>query len=208
MTDARIMYEKLYNKFSNNIYFEYLSDIYLKEFFMYIAIKSDKNNNKICLPLLDVQNIFSKIAHDNYDLLKDINNFLLENNNHPVDFENIKYFYKDFEIELGQKNFINYMNEIFNHDYVSDIIKKIKINVTICGIKLVLEMFNNDIIINVKEEISIQLKTNNNILINPNRIMIIYKKMILSDENRLDFYNIDNNSILDTSINMVYISMK
>lgn len=207
MTDARIIYTELYNNFNENSFFDFSSSIFLHEFFMYLAIKSDKNNNKLCLPLLDVQNIFSKLAHESYDLLKDINNFLLKHNNNPVDFENIKYFYKEHEIELGQNNFINYMKEIFNHDYVSDIINKIKINVTICGIKVVMDIFNNDTIRDMKEEISSQLKINHNVLMNPNRIMLVYKKVILLDTNRIDFYNIQDNTTLESSIIMIYAPM-
>jgi hypothetical protein len=202
MTDAKVIYIELYNKYSNDPNFDFLSDIYLQEFFMYIAIKSDKKLEKKCLPLLDVQNILSNIVHNNNDLLTDINNFILKYNNNPIIYENIKYFYKEIEIELGQINFINYMNEIFNHNYVSDIIKKIKINVNICGHLIYIEMYNNDIIRDVKEEVSAQLKTNYNILINPNRIALIYKKVILNNINRLDFYNIQNNTHLNSSIIM------
>jgi hypothetical protein len=169
---------------------------------MYLAIKSDKNNNKLCLPLLDVQNIFSKLANENVNLLTDINNFLLKYNNNPVDFANIKYFYTEQEIELGQQNFIIFMKEIFDHEYVSDIIKKIKINVTICGIEVVTEIFNNDTIRDVKEEICVQLNKNNNILINPNRILLMNNKLVLSNTNRIDFYNIQNNTVLNSSIIM------
>ncbi len=174
---------------------------------MYLAIKSNKNIQKICLPLLDVHTIFSKLVHENINLLTDINNFLLKYNNNPVNFENIKYFYTEQEIESGQQNFINYMKEIFDHEYVSDLIIKIKINVNICGHILNIEMYNNDIIRNVKDEICYKLKTNNNVLINPNRILLMHKKLVLSDTNRLDFYNIQNNTFLNSSIIMSHAQM-
>ncbi len=94
------------------------------------------------------------------------------------------------------------MKEIFNHEYVSDLIKNIKITIRICGCDVVIYMFNNDNIRNIKEEICSQLKVNNNVFINPNRIMLIHKKLVLSDTNTLDFYNIQNNTFLNTSIIM------
>jgi len=206
MVDAKIIYNELYDNFHNNSFFEFSSDIYLQEFFMYLAIKADVNIEKICIPLLDVQNIFSKLVHENINLLTDINNFLLKYNT-TVNFQIIKFFHTEHEMEVGQQNFINLMKEIFNHDYVSDLIKKIKIDAIICGLKIVMNIFNNDTIRDVKEEICIQLKTNHNILINPNRIILMHKKLVLSDTNRLDFYNIQNNTILNSSIIMSHTPM-
>ncbi len=201
MVDAKIIYNELFEKFHNNSFFEFSSDIYLEEFFMYLAIKSDINIKLLCLPLLDVQNIFSKLVYENINLLTDINNFLLKYNT-SVNFENIKYFYTEEQIDLGQLNFINLMRELFNHEYVSDLIKNINITVKICDHNVAIEMYNNDNIRNVKEEICSQLKINNNVFINPNRIILIHKKLVLSDTNTLDFYNIQNNTLLNTSIIM------
>ncbi len=201
MVDAKIIYNELFEKFHNNSFFDFSSDIYLEEFFMYLAIKSDINIKILCLPLLDVQNIFSKLVYENINLLTDINNFLLKYNT-SVNFENIKYFYTEEQIDLGQLNFINLMRELFNHEYVSDLIKNINITVKICGHDVILEMYNNDNIRNVKEEICSKLKINNNVFINPNRIILIHKKLVLSDTNTLDFYNIQNNTLLNTSIIM------
>jgi hypothetical protein len=201
MVDAKVIYTELYDNFYNNSFFDFSSDIYLQEFFMYLAIKSDINIKILCLPLLDVQNIFSKLIHENINLLTDINNFLLKYNT-SVNFENIKYFYTEKQIDLGQINFINLMKEIFNHEYVSDLIKKIKITVKICEHAVIVEMYNNNNIRDVKEEICSKLKINNNVFINPNRIILMHKKLVLSDTNTLDFYNIQNNTHLDTSIIM------
>jgi hypothetical protein len=201
MIDIKTIYTQLYNNFHNNSFFDFSSSVYLQEFFMYLAIKSDNNIKILCIPLLDVQNIFSKLVHENINLLTDINNFLLKYNT-TVNFENIKYFYTEQQIDLGQQNFIMFMNEIFNHKYVSDLIKKIKINLKICGNNVNIEMYNNDNIRDVKDEICLQLKINYNIFINPNRILLMHKKLVLSDTNTLDFYNIQNNTVLNSSIIM------
>ncbi len=201
MVDANTIYTELYDNFHNNSFFDFSSDMYLQEFFMYLAIKSDPSVKLLCLPLLDVQNIFSKLVNENINLLTDINNFLLKYNT-SVNFENIKYFYTEQQLDLGQINFINLMKQIFNHDYVSDLIKKIKINVNICGQTINIETFNNDKIRDIKEEISSHLKINNNVLINPNRIILMNNKLVLIDTNTLDFYNIQNNYHLNTSIIM------
>ena len=58
---------ELYNnllKYSNDIFFEHFSSVYVREFFMYISLKSYKDNNIKILPFLEIDNILYKLINN------------------------------------------------------------------------------------------------------------------------------------------------
>jgi hypothetical protein len=195
------MFNILYQQFNNNIFFKSFSDIYVKEFFRYISIKTNKDINDIIIPTIEIDNILYKIIH-NSKIIDDINKELLLNNHNEIKYYiDNKYYYTDEEIERGQKNLIKYMNIIFNYNIITTYISKINLIIKYNDIIIEIKVYNNDKIIDIKNEIFNSLK-NQNILLSPKRMILIFNKLTLDNYNTLDHYNIKNNDIIKVLINM------
>lgn len=189
----------LYNTLSNlksDIFFKKYSDVYVDEFFMYIYINSVKED---IFPTIEIYDILSNLTED---LIKKINHIFNQN------ICKFKYLENENIFKLGQENLIKYMKEIFNHDCISDMIKKININIIYNNINFVLNVYNNDNISNIKTDITEYLLYIHSIKINVKRIILQYNKFILDDsipnKNNLNFYNINDNSTIHVLINMDY----
>jgi len=169
--------------YKNNIYFEKYSDIYVKEFFMYIHLKSIKNN---IFPTIEIYEILKNLPYE----LKILNTNLNEN----INLEN-----ENFVIE-GQQNLIKYMKEIFYHNCISDIIKKINIRIYYNQYNFILRIYNNESIDNLKYEIQKYIFDNYSIQIIFERMILKYNHLILENKN-MDFYNIKENGSINLLIN-------
>lgn len=195
------LYSEL-NKLKSNIYFKKYSEIYVDEFFMYLFISS---SNNYIFPTIEIYNILSNLT---INLIDEINNILCLNNFKKLNICNFKYFYNESLLINGQENLIKLMKDIFNHNCISEKIEKINLNIIYNDIKFKIYIYNNDKIIDVKNNISEYLLINNSIKINVNRIILKFNKLIIENINKeLNFYNIKNNSILYVLINMDNKSM-
>ena len=68
MLIAKKIFDIIYSKYNKDVFFEFSSSVYLKEFFMYISIKADLNITELCIPFLEINNIYSKLATENENL--------------------------------------------------------------------------------------------------------------------------------------------
>lgn len=196
----------LYQQFNNNIFFKSFSDIYVKEFFMYISLKTNKDIDDIIIPTIEIDNILYKFIHDS-NLVDEFNKELILNNHYDIKYYiDNKYYYSDEEIQNGQRNLINYMMIIFNYNTITTYINKINIIIKYNDIDIDINVYNNDKIIDVKNEIFGNLK-NKNILLSPKRMILIYNKLTLDNNNTLDHYNVKNNDIIKVLININYYSI-
>ena len=201
MLIAKKIFEYLYPKYNKDLIFEFSSSVYVKEFFMYISIISDKSIIDKCIPFIEVNNIFSKLANDNENIFDKINSDIVYNGGFPIKYQMIKYYYSDENIRLGQMNLEKYIKNIFDHDIISIYIKQINLKIKFLDDIIDVKIFNNDKISDLKYEINKEFKIKKNILLNVNRIILSHKN-ILNDANTLDYYNIIDNTVLIVSINM------
>jgi len=187
------------NKLSSDVYFQNFSDIYVDEFFMFLYISCIKEH---IIPTIEIYNILIKLPEY---LIGNINHILNLNNFKNLNICNFKYFYENI-LDEGQQNLIKYMKEIFNHECISEKIKKININIKYNDIEFKINVYNNDKITDIKNDICEYLLHNKSIKININRIILKYNKLIL-ENNELDFYNVKDASILYMLVNMDNKSM-
>lgn len=207
MLIAKKIFDIIYSKYNKDVFFEFSSSVYLKEFFMYISIKADLNITELCIPFLEINNIYSKLATENENLFNMINSDIVYNGGFPIKYNMVKYYYSDENIKIGQINLEKYIKNIFECDIMSIHIRQINLKVKFLGDIVDVKIFNNDKIFDLKQEIHEQFKVKNNILLNVNRIILTCKnilshKNILNNDNTLDYYNIKDNSLLIVSINM------
>lgn len=180
-------------KYANNKFFENFSSIYVREFFMYISLKNDKNIN--IMPFVEIDNIFYKlVTHDNnlYNMITNIK------------YEQYKYNNSDKKLEDGQHNLKLLMKKIFNHDTVCDFIKKIDLIIYYDDKYINLKCYNNDKISLIKAELHNILNIEHNIYLNTKRMILNYDYTILDDCQSLNDYNINDNVLLKLSVNMTY----
>ena len=201
MLIAKKIFEYLYPKYNKDLIFEFSSSVYVKEFFMYISIISDQSVHEICIPFIEVNNIFSKLANNNEDIFNKINLDIVCNGGFPIKYQMIKYYYSDENIRVGQMNLEKNIQNIFDHDIMSTHIRQINLKIKFLENIIDVKIFNNDKISDLKYEINKEFKLKKNVLLNINRIILSYKN-ILNDANTLDYYNITDNTVLVVSINM------
>jgi len=192
---------KLYNSLGKDIFFEQFSNIYVKEFFMFVVISTDKTNNNLIIPLLEVNNIFYKLITTNLLLYNKINSFLEENNCNKINY-NFLGTYTETQIGKGQINLINKMKKYFSHDYISGIINKINIIISLLDKQITISIYNNDKVNDLKDEIVNILDIKHNIKLKKDRLILNFRKLTLDNNRILDEYNIKNNDIINGNINM------
>jgi hypothetical protein len=198
--DIKELYNRLF-KYSNNIFFENFSSIYVKEFFMYISLKNDKNIN--IMPFVEIDNILYKLMINNDELYNSINNELINFGNNSISYQNYKNLYTTERLYIEQNNLKILMKEIFNHDTISSFIKKININIYYDNKEINIYNYNNDKISITKNEIHDILILQHNILLNVNRMILHYEKILLNDNYTLNDYITNDNIKLKLSVNMI-----
>ena len=201
MLIAKKIFDSIYSKYNKDIFFEFSSSVYVKEFFMYISIKSDLTISDLCIPFLEINNIFSKLVNENEQLFSMINSDIVYNGGFPIKYQMIKYYYSDENIQIGQINLEKYIKNIFDYDIMSTHIRQINLKIKFLDNIVDVKIFNDDKISDLKYEINKEFKLKKNVLLNINRIILSYKN-VLNDDNTLDYYNITDNTVLVVSINM------
>ena len=201
MLIAKKIFDSIYSKYNKDIFFEFSSSVYVKEFFMYISIKSDLTISDLCIPFLEINNIFSKLVNENEQLFSMINSDIVYNGGFPIKYQMIKYYYSDENIQIGQINLEKYIKNIFDYDIMSTHIRQINLKIKFLDNIVDVKIFNDDKISDLKYEINKEFKLKKNVLLNINRIILSYKN-VLNDDNTLDYYNITDNTILIVTINM------
>lgn len=166
------------------IFFEKYSDIYVDEFLMFFSIKSILDDNKIIAPI-EISNILKSSKMDFiFDKLKKIS-YKYNHNYFDYTFTNIN----NNELIIGQERLKKYMNEIFNHDMISQFIEEINVNIIYYSKNISIKIFNNIYI----DKLIDLLKDKLNI---KNDIYIKYNKNILNNTKQLYYYNIKSNTEL------------
>ncbi len=155
------------------------SDIYINEFFMYIAIKT-YISDIIIIPFLEVYNIFNEIIK-NKKLIEQIQDTIYNNTHNIITLNKIKI---DINLKNGQENLKKKIKEIFNHDILSEFIKKININIIDNKQIIKISCYNNENIQDLKNILNLNIKN----------YVLKYNTFILKDDKTLDFYNICENS--------------
>jgi hypothetical protein len=146
---------------------------------MYIAIKT-YISDIIIIPFLEVYNIFNEIIK-NKKLIEQIQDTIYNNTHNIVTLNKIKI---DMNLKNGQENLKKKIKEIFNHDILSEFIKKININIIDNKQIIKISCYNNENIQDLKNILNLNIKN----------YVLKYNTFILKDDKTLDFYNICENS--------------
>jgi hypothetical protein len=146
---------------------------------MYIAIKT-YISDIIIIPFLEVYNIFNEIIK-NKKLIEQIQDTIYNNTHNIITLNKIKI---DINLKNGQENLKKKIKEIFNHDILSEFIKKININIIDNKQIIKISCYNNENIQDLKNILNLNIKN----------YVLKYNTFILKDDKTLDFYNICENS--------------
>jgi len=166
------------------IFFEKYSDIYVDEFLMFFSIKSILDDNKIIAPI-EISNILKSSKMDFiFDKLKKIS-YKYNHNYFDYTFTNIN----NNELIIGQERLKKYMNEIFNHDMISQFIEEINVNIIYYSKNISIKIFNNIYIDKLIDLLKDKLNTKNDVFVK-------YNKNILNNTKQLYYYNIKSNTEL------------
>lgn len=166
------------------IFFEKYSDIYVDEFLMFFSIKSILDDNKIIAPI-EISNILKSSKMDFiFDKLKKIS-YKYSHIYFDYTFTNIN----NNELIIGQERLKKYMNEIFNHDMISQFIEEINVNIIYYSKNISIKIFNNIYINKLIELIKGKLNIKNDVFVK-------YNKNILNSVKQLYYYDIKTNTEL------------
>jgi len=171
-------------KYENNTIFEEFSDIYVEEFFMYHALLDDVNLEISIIPSVEIYLIYKKLNSEfttEFTREFDIINKKIYNINN---IDNIDVFCTEY---LKLKNTIK---KIFNHDLLSNPIKKLNLQILFNGSIYKILIYNTNICKDIIFELEEHLPTNFN------KIGLRYNSLNLNLNLNIDHYNIKNNDII------------